>query len=71
VELLKVREMWAGVAISMMWLAVLFDAVFGPDFVGRSNDGNSTTIPSAIFVALFASLASASVAKRAFRQGTR
>jgi len=69
-EFLKIREMWASIAISMMWLAVLFDAVFGPSFVGNSNDGNSTTIHSAIFVAFFAFLASASVAKRAFRQGT-
>lgn len=68
-EFLKIREMWASLAISMMWLAVLFDAVFGPNFVGSSNDGNSATIPSAIFVAFFAFLASAAVAKRAFRQG--
>ena len=69
-EFFKIREMWASLAISMMWLAVLFDALFGPNFVGASNDGNSTTIPSAIFVAFFACLASASVAKRGFRQGT-
>ena len=68
-ELLRIREMWASVAISMMWLAVLFDAVYGPNFVSTSSGGNSTTIPSAIFVAFFAFLASASVAKRAFRQG--
>jgi hypothetical protein len=67
-EILKIREMWASLAISMMWLAVLFDAVYGPNFVGSSNDGNSTTIPSAIFVAFFAFLATASVAKHAFRQ---
>ena len=30
---LRVREMWAAVAIAFMWLAVLFDALFGPDFV--------------------------------------
>jgi len=68
-EFLRIREMWASLAISMMWLAVLFDAVYGPNFVGNSNDGNSTTIPSAIFVAFFAFLGSASVAKRAYRQG--
>ena len=50
-----VREMWASLAISIMWLAVLFDAVFGPDFVTSSASGaTTTTIPSAIFVALFA-----------------
>ncbi len=69
-EFLKIREMWASLAISMMWVAVLFDAVYGPNFVSTSSGGNSITIPSAIFVALFAFLASASVAKRAFRQGT-
>jgi hypothetical protein len=69
-EFLRIREMWAALAISMMWLAVLFDAVFGPNFVGASNDGNSATIPSVIFVAFFAFLASASVAKLGFGQGT-
>jgi hypothetical protein len=29
-----VREMWASLAIVSMWLAVLFDAVFGPDLAG-------------------------------------
>jgi hypothetical protein len=67
-EFLRIREMWAAVAISTMWLAVLFDAVFGPNFVGTGNDGSSATIPSAIFVAFFAFLATASVAKRAFGQ---
>jgi len=67
-QFLKIRELWASMAISMMWLAVLFDAIFGPNFVSHSNDGNSTTIPSAIFVAFFACLASASVAKHGFRQ---
>ena len=68
-EFLKIREMWASLAISMMWLAVLFDAVYGPNFVSTSSGGNSTSIPSAIFVAFFAFLASAAVAKRGFRQG--
>jgi hypothetical protein len=70
-EFLKIPEMWASLAIAMMWLAVLFDAVYGPDFVGRSTDGSSATIPSAIFVAFFAFLATAVVAKHAFRQGAR
>ena len=58
-EFLRIREMWASLGISMMWLAVMIDAVFGPSFVG--NDG--TTIPSAIFVAFFAWLATISVAR--------
>ena len=67
-ELLRIPEMWGSLAIIAIWLAVLFDAVYGPSFVSTSGSGTeSTTIPSSIFVALFACLATASVAKRAFR----
>ena len=31
VEFLKIREMWAAFAISMMWVAVLVDAVSRPE----------------------------------------
>jgi hypothetical protein len=58
-EFLRIPEMWASLAISMMWLSVMIDAVYGPSFV--SNDG--TTIPSAIFLAFFAWLGSISVAR--------
>ena len=61
-----VRELWASLAISVMWLAVLFSAVFGPDIVSSSNDGNSTTIPSAVAVALFAAIGTRAVAKYGF-----
>jgi hypothetical protein len=55
-------EMWASLAIAVMWLAVLFDALFGPDIV--SNNVTSTTrVPSAIVVALFAYLATRVVAR--------
>ena len=61
---LFVRNMWAGLAIAVMWLAVLFDALFGPDMVFTSGGAtNSTTIPSAVAVALFAWLATKAVAK--------
>jgi hypothetical protein len=61
-----VREMWASLAISVMWLAVLFAAVFAPDIVSASNDGNSTTIPSGVAVALFAVIGTRAVAKYGF-----
>ena len=38
----------------MMWIAVAVASVWAPDFVAWSNDGSHTTIPSGIFVALFA-----------------
>jgi hypothetical protein len=61
-ERVLVREMWASLAISVIWLAVLFDAILGPDLVSTSAT-SSTTIPSAILVAPFAYLATAVVAK--------
>ena len=63
--LLRVKEVWASLAITVMWIAVSVSAVWGPDLVGSSNDGNHTTIPSGIFVALFASVGTWAVAKYA------
>ena len=63
---LLVPEVAASLAIAVMWVAVVFTAAFGPDIVSTSDSGASTTIPSAVAVALFASLASAAVARRAF-----
>jgi hypothetical protein len=57
--------MWAAMAIAVMWLAVLFDAVFGPDIVSTSAT-SSTTVPSAVVVALFALLGTRVVAKYGF-----
>ena len=66
VSLLRVKEVWASLAITAMWIAVAVSAIWGADFVGASNDGNSSTIPSGIFVALFASIGTWAVAKYAF-----
>ena len=60
---LFVREMWASLAISVIWLAVLFAAVFGSDLVTNNAGTNISTVPSAVVVALFASLATWPVAK--------
>jgi hypothetical protein len=60
-------ELWASLAISVMWLAVLFDAVFGPNIVSSTPGGTSSSVPSAVAVALFAFLATWAVAHAAFR----
>ena len=68
---LLVPEMWASLAIIVMWLAVLFDAIFGPDIVAISGTPGGTethtTVPSAVLVALFAFLATWVVARHGFR----
>jgi hypothetical protein len=67
-----VAEVAASLAIGVMWLAVLFDALFGPDIVTTSGAGtNSSTVPSAVAVALFAFLATWALARYAFRQNSQ
>ena len=66
---LRMPELWGTVAIACMWLAVLVTAVYGGDFTSVNAGSQTTTIPSAVFVALFACIGSISVAKRAFRRG--
>jgi hypothetical protein len=62
-----VHETWASLAIAVMWLAVLCDAVFGPDLV-ISNASGTTTIPSAVIMAFFVYLATRVVARYRFRR---
>ena len=66
----RLPEIWGTLAIIVMWLAVLFDVVYGPDmrFTDTTN-GSSTVLPSGVVVAICAAFATASVAKRAFRRG--
>ena len=59
-------EMWATVAIVAMWMAVLFVGVYGGDVTFHNVDSSSSTIPSVVFVALFAAIGTGSVAKRVF-----
>jgi hypothetical protein len=62
--------MWGAIAITSMWLAVLFTSIYGHDMVSVNGDGtnSTTTIPSGLVVAFFAFLATVAVAKRAFRR---
>jgi hypothetical protein len=64
---LVVRETWASLAITAMWAVVAICAVWGPEFVSTSGSGtNSTTIPSGIAVAVFATIGTWVVAKYGF-----
>ena len=64
---LSVPEMWASVAIVVMWLSVLLDAIFGPDIVKSTAGGDHSTVPSAVVLALFAFLGTWVVARYGFR----
>lgn len=68
-SVLLLPALWGAIAITSMWVAVLFVSIYGGDFTSVSTGSQSTTIPSAVFVAFFAALATASVAKRAFTRG--
>jgi hypothetical protein len=59
-------ETWGSLAIGVIWLAVLFDAVFGPDITSHDVTGATTIVPSAVVVAFFAFLATWVIARRAF-----
>jgi hypothetical protein len=59
------RETWTALAIGVIWLTVLLDALFGPDIV-TSSAGGFARIPSAVIVAFFAWLATWVVARHGF-----
>jgi len=63
---LLVPGFWATVSIVTMWLAVLFVGIFGGDMSFTNSPPQVTVIPSAVAVAFFAAIGTASVAKRAF-----
>ena len=60
-----VPEMWAALAVAVIWLVVLAAALFGPDIVS-SNPGTFTRIPSAVVLAFFAWLATWVIARHGF-----
>jgi len=63
---LFVPAFWGTLAIVAMWLAVLFDGIFGGDMVFSDPANGTTIIPSSVLVALFAVIGTAAVAKRVF-----
>jgi hypothetical protein len=68
---LLVAETWESLAIAVMWIAVAVTSVWGPDFVSTTPGGTSTTIPSGIAVAVFASIGTWAVAKYGFGRRER
>ena len=65
--LLLVPGFWGAVSIIAMWLAVMFDGIFGGDMVFSNNTGGGPTIiPSAALLGLFAVIGTVSIAKRVF-----
>jgi hypothetical protein len=60
------REMWAGLAIAVIWLAVLFTAVYGPNILTTNAGASASTVPAVVVVALFAWPSTWAVAKHGF-----
>jgi len=63
---LHARELWGGVAITSMWLAVLFVGVFGENIVKSTPGGESSSWPVVVVVAVVALIGTIVVARRAF-----
>jgi hypothetical protein len=63
-----VPELWTSLAIAVIWVTVLLDAIFGPDIVTRGVAGDSAIVPSAIVISFFAFLATWVVARQGFRR---
>ena len=63
-----VRDVWASLAITAMWIAVIVTAIAGPNIVTHDVSGTDNSVPAAVAVALFATIGSWGVARYAFRR---
>lgn len=63
---LHARELWGGLAIISMWLAVLFVGVSGGNIVKSTPGGESSSWPVVVVVALVALVGTVVVGRRAF-----
>lgn len=66
-----VPELWPSLAILVIWLAVLFIALWGPDISNTTAGGDHSTVPSVIPVAFLAFFATWVVAKFGFRHSSK
>jgi membrane protein YdbS with pleckstrin-like domain len=64
----EVPELWASLAITVMWIAVFVTAIWGPDAHFAGADGSSSTVPVAAFVTVFAFLGTWIVARHGLRR---
>ena len=62
----RFANMWPSLAIGMIWLAVLVDALFGPDILTHDAGGSGAKIPSAVAFAILAYFATRMIAKYGF-----
>jgi hypothetical protein len=64
---LHARELWAGLSIITMWLAVLFVGLFGGDIVTSSGyGGSSSSVPVVVTLLPFVLPATIVAARRGF-----
>jgi hypothetical protein len=66
----RLSEIWGALAISAMWLAVIFVGVYGGDMTFADASNGTTVIPVGAVVAVCAAFATASVSKRAFHRSS-
>jgi hypothetical protein len=57
------RELWASVAVSVIWIAVALAAIYGADITSATVGGTTSTVPSGVVVGFFAVFASWIVAR--------
>jgi hypothetical protein len=65
------KWIWASVAISSMWIAVLFVGLFGPVLETENAAGDRVTAPVGVVVALCALVATIVVAAVGYREERR
>jgi hypothetical protein len=63
----RVTEMWASLAITAMWVAVVVTAIVGPNIDSSTPGGTTSSVPSAVAVALFATIGTWAVARYGLR----
>jgi uncharacterized membrane protein len=67
---LQYRDLWASLAISVMWLTVMIVSLWGPDIHADDVSGSNSTIPSGVVLGLFAVIGSWAVAKYGFSRAS-